>query len=296
MSTLKRQAIRLLLWVPCASAGMSCMTEAMQQSNRHVRTGEIQANRGNDAAAMAEFQKAIELDPDNATAYNDRGSMRNRVGDLDGALADFDQTLRLDPGHAMAMLNRGLALWDKGSLDQGIAAISGSIERNPRIAQAWLIRGIAFYCKRDWAAALSDFKKADEVDSKYVLLYKIWAYLVARRTGDRAAADTVLRRAVDAWDKTSVDKLWLPTARLLLGDLSESAFLESAKELPPKFAQDWTCVFTFYAGSKRLLDGDPAGAALLFRQSVETRSFSMTELRAAREALRELEKTSTSPK
>jgi len=54
------------------------------------------------------------LDPDNATAYADRGITHGIVGQLDDAIADFTKALELQPDLGEAYYNRGLAYEIKG--------------------------------------------------------------------------------------------------------------------------------------------------------------------------------------
>jgi tetratricopeptide (TPR) repeat protein len=42
-------------------------------------------------------QPEAELNPKNASAYNNRGNVKFRKGDLNGAMADYNQAIRLNP-------------------------------------------------------------------------------------------------------------------------------------------------------------------------------------------------------
>ncbi|MFM2433260.1 MAG: repeat-containing protein YrrB, partial [Cyanobacteriota bacterium] len=46
---------------------------------------------------------------DYATAYNGRGNARFALGDNNGAIADYDQAIKLKPDNAEAYYNRGIA-------------------------------------------------------------------------------------------------------------------------------------------------------------------------------------------
>ncbi|HEX6045313.1 MAG TPA: tetratricopeptide repeat protein, partial [Pyrinomonadaceae bacterium] len=58
--------------------------------------------------AIADYTKAIELDPEGADAYNHRGVAYASKRDFDSAIADFDKALQLDPLVRNAHNNRGL--------------------------------------------------------------------------------------------------------------------------------------------------------------------------------------------
>ena len=66
-----------------------------------------------DAQAMADLEKAIELDPKNARAYFYRGDLNRSIPSLlpillDRALADFSKAIDFDPTLARAHMARGM--------------------------------------------------------------------------------------------------------------------------------------------------------------------------------------------
>jgi len=65
---------------------------------RYNNRGLVRREQGDVVGALADYDQAIALKPDDATAYNDRGIMRREQGDLAGALADYEQYLELGGG------------------------------------------------------------------------------------------------------------------------------------------------------------------------------------------------------
>jgi Flp pilus assembly protein TadD len=58
--------------------------------------GRARESTGDDAGAITDFSKVIELDPNNAQAYNDRGFAKEAMGDLEGAAADLNKAAKLN--------------------------------------------------------------------------------------------------------------------------------------------------------------------------------------------------------
>ena len=56
--------------------------------------------------ALTDYTRAIELDPNYASAYSARGVVKDRKGDLKGVLADFNQASELEPKYATAYVER----------------------------------------------------------------------------------------------------------------------------------------------------------------------------------------------
>ena len=50
--------------------------------------------------AIADLDKAIELDPKNAVSYSSRGFAKSEIGDYKGVIADFDKVIELNPENA----------------------------------------------------------------------------------------------------------------------------------------------------------------------------------------------------
>jgi tetratricopeptide (TPR) repeat protein len=64
--------------------------------------------KGDLAGAIADYDRAIELDPRLAFAYRNRGNARLKKGDLAGAIADYEAFLKLAPNHPSAPEARAL--------------------------------------------------------------------------------------------------------------------------------------------------------------------------------------------
>ena len=77
--------------------------------------------KGDYDRAIADYNKALELDPKDATAYNNRGFTYDNKGDYDKAIADYDAAIRLNPEYARAYNNRGFTYDKKGDYDRAIA-------------------------------------------------------------------------------------------------------------------------------------------------------------------------------
>lgn len=62
--------------------------------------------------ALADYSKAIELDPDFSVAYDNRGVLWDKKQELNKALSDFKDAIRFDPKNIKALRNRA-AIWRK---------------------------------------------------------------------------------------------------------------------------------------------------------------------------------------
>ena len=115
--------------------------------------------------------KAIELDPNNALAYSNRGASKNRLEDYYGAIADCTRAIELDPNFAGAYLDRA---YSKGKLKDYVGSVDDltkAIELDPNYAIAY--NNIAWYTHLSGNSkkALSFCKKGIEIDPNLAILY-----------------------------------------------------------------------------------------------------------------------------
>jgi Flp pilus assembly protein TadD len=74
-----------------------------------IREGNAAYSAGSFDKAIANFNEAIRLHPDDATAFNSRGNAYAHKGNLYRAIADYNEAIRLKPNYATAFCNRGIA-------------------------------------------------------------------------------------------------------------------------------------------------------------------------------------------
>ncbi len=67
--------------------------------------GRVYLNLGNPGQALAEFGRALALDPRSADAFNNRGAALLALNQKDAAVQDFERALALDPCQINARLN-----------------------------------------------------------------------------------------------------------------------------------------------------------------------------------------------
>src|SRR5882724_4291433 len=83
--------------------------------------GLAKEGKGDHDGAIAEYNRAIELDPKLAIFYSNRGLAKEAKGDHDGAIADYNRAIELDPKQAIFYSNRGFAKEAQGDHDGAIA-------------------------------------------------------------------------------------------------------------------------------------------------------------------------------
>jgi Flp pilus assembly protein TadD len=103
------------------AAGSSSTTETNTYSNdattQAFRDGEAAVSAQNWALAISHFQRAAELDPGDADAFNMLAYSQRQSGDLASAFANYEKALAIDPDHREAREYLGEAYLQAGDLD-----------------------------------------------------------------------------------------------------------------------------------------------------------------------------------
>ncbi|GHU59519.1 hypothetical protein FACS1894133_6470 [Clostridia bacterium] len=143
------------------------LANAEEYRNRGVLYGQV----GEYDEAIANYTKAIELNPDYAMAYNSRGFAYRNLGEYDKAIADYTKAIELKPDYARAYFNRGYAFDDKGEYDKAIADYTKAIEFKPDYAVAYYNRGCVFDDEGEYDKAIADYTKAIELEPDDAVAY-----------------------------------------------------------------------------------------------------------------------------
>ena len=127
----------------------------------HLKRGYAKYRLDQYQAAIADYDAAIDLKPDLATAYYLRGTAKRSLGDYKAAIEDYSTAIDLRKDFAFAYYFRGTIRGDLGEYFIAIQDYNKAIDANPDYAFAYLRRGIANYlldrnwaAKKDWETAL----------------------------------------------------------------------------------------------------------------------------------------------
>jgi len=139
--------------------------------------------------AVAKYQKAIELDPKLADAYNGWGVALKELGRYDEAIAKYQKAIELDPKGAAAYNNWGNVLGKEGKYDEAIAQYQKAIELDPKSALPYVGWGLALDDQKKYDEAIAQYQKAVELDPKNALAYNNWGNaLYGQKKYDEAIA------------------------------------------------------------------------------------------------------------
>ena len=133
-----------------------------------VNRGIEKAKNGDLDGAIADFNRAAELNPKDDAPYYNRAQARRLKNDTAGAIADYTKAIQLGSTNPAAYNNRGNARAETNDRDGAIADYTRAIELKPDYARAYYNRATLKKEKGDTAGAESDFKQAHKLDPALV--------------------------------------------------------------------------------------------------------------------------------
>jgi tetratricopeptide (TPR) repeat protein len=136
--------------------------------------------------AIRHYSRALELEPDLAWVWANRGWARFQDGDSDGALVDLDHAIKLDPEFVPTY---GYRAWVRVRVDDFSGAIADSTlvaERFPDDPQSYVARGWIYWTSGKIDRAWDDSTFAIELDPRFVPGYVVraWTLAVKGNVGD----------------------------------------------------------------------------------------------------------------
>jgi tetratricopeptide (TPR) repeat protein len=133
-----------------------------------VNSGIEKAKNGDLDGAMTDFDRAVELNPNDDAPYYNRAQAKRLKKDAAGAIADYTRAIELGSKNPAAYNNRGNARAENNDGDGAIADYTRAIELKPDYARAYYNRAVAKKGKGDANGADADFKAAAKLDPELI--------------------------------------------------------------------------------------------------------------------------------
>ena len=136
-----------------------------QDANSHFQKGEYEL-------AIANYNKAIELNSNFADAYNNRGFAKAGRGEHRKAIKDYDEAISFNSRHASAFNSRGVSKACLKQYDEAIKDFNAAIKIDPMYMGAYYNRGLALNRPdQDETAAIEDFEKVLNIRPDHAAAY-----------------------------------------------------------------------------------------------------------------------------
>jgi tetratricopeptide (TPR) repeat protein len=216
-------------------ANLSLLAPELMRAITETNLGTALQERQRLDEAIRHHQRAIELVPDYAPAYNNLGTALRASGRVDEAIASYRKAIALQPEFAGAEFNLANALLEKGDAGASIAQYQQALEKSPQSVEAQNNLGIALAQKGDAAGAISAFRAALTLDDRSAPAHRNLGNMLIDG-GSRAEGMQHLERAINLAPADPEPLYDLATALLQGEDFARAAArFQAALTLRP----DW---------------------------------------------------------
>jgi len=205
------------------------------------------AKKGQYGAAIGEWKKALEINPEDAKAHNNLGHALAEQGELDEAITNWQKALEVNPNYAEAHNNLGVALIRRGRFDEAIAHFQKILETNGDYAEVHDNLGRALDQKGKLGKAIAEWQKALELNPKYAEAHNNLGTGLFRK-GRLDEAITHWQKALEVKPEFAQAHYNLGRALAQKGRLDEAiTHWQKVVEVNPEFAQaHYSLGDTFY--------------------------------------------------
>jgi tetratricopeptide (TPR) repeat protein len=129
-----------------------------------ILRGDSYSQLGQVGQALADLNRAVADAPDNPQAFLYRGLAQGRRGEDKLALADYDEAIKLEPRYVDALVNRAAVHAAQGRAANAIRDLDAALAIRPNNAVAHYNRGYALFGQRAYDKAIDDYDAAIALD------------------------------------------------------------------------------------------------------------------------------------
>src|SRR6476646_3404609 len=211
------------------------------------------------AGSISEFQRAIALNPNYATAHHWYGNgPLLALGRFEEAIAEGKRAIELDPLSPIINADLGKNLYNARRYDEAIAQLRKTLEIDPTFYYTHYNLGIALQLKGDVRAAIAEYTKAQQLSDD--LFVQVLLAAAKAQSGDKDAAIQLLAELEELSQHRYVAEYPRTLLYLSLGNRDEAI-----RRLEHAIADHESLTITMIKDDPKLdpLRGDPRFEALV---------------------------------
>src|ERR1035438_783706 len=166
-STASNRAVNIPEFVNISPSGIERIDAPAADFYRQFDVAAALAKKGEYAAAITEWTKALAMGTDDARAHSNFGASLAGAGRMEEAIAQYQQALAAMPNYPEAHNNLGNALAAAGRLDEAIVHYRQALGGNPASAEAHNNLGTALTKQGHLPDAIGHFERALAIRPDY---------------------------------------------------------------------------------------------------------------------------------
>jgi tetratricopeptide (TPR) repeat protein len=186
------RAVNLPEFVNIAPGGLEEIEVPASDFYRVMDEAMVLQKNGDWTGSLAKWQKALEMDPNDARVNNSMGISLASIGKSEEAVPYFQKATQINGDFADAYYNLGLALKNTGRVDEAVDAWLNAVRIRPEFAEAQESLGYLFYSQRKYSDSVAHLRLAVDLEPDRVFVLNLGAVILATcpddsiRNGDGA--------------------------------------------------------------------------------------------------------------
>jgi protein O-mannosyl-transferase len=162
----------------------------------HNNIGILLAQSGRTDEAIAHYRKALEINPNYVETHNNIGILLAQSGRTDEAITHYRKALEINPNYAEAHFNLGNLLANSGRTDEAITHFLKALDINPNLAKIHNNLGNLLANSGHTNEAIAHYRKALESNPNYTEAYNNLGNLLSE-TGRMDEAIACYKKALE---------------------------------------------------------------------------------------------------
>ncbi|MBZ5499130.1 MAG: tetratricopeptide repeat protein [Acidobacteriia bacterium] len=154
----------------------------------HLRTKQYDA-------AMAELDRAAKLRTPQDEVHRFRGHILMAKGDLSGSEREFQKTIELNPQNYQAYIMLGQLNMQRNNIPQALKEVNQLIARNSKLAPAFLLKAFYLQLAKDVQGSMANYRKVLELDPENPYAANNLAWLLCENNMNLQEALSLARTA-----------------------------------------------------------------------------------------------------
>jgi len=168
------------------------------------------------AGAESEFRRAIELNPNYATAHQWYAIALAAMGRMDEAMREIKRAQELDPLALIVNVNAGWIFYHARQYDQSIEQMRKSLDMDPNFARAHWAISEPLEQQQKYEEAIAELQKARQLDETPIMLALLGHVYAA--SGRRSEAQKIIDELNTLSKRMYVDPYFLAEIHTALGE------------------------------------------------------------------------------
>lgn len=203
---------------------------------------------GQNDAALATFNQAVQLLPNEPLVHNNQGMLLQQMGRTNEAIQAYSTALQKNPNFFIALTNRGFSYLEGGNPAQAEKDFNASLQMNPNQLGVYSLRGSTKLVRGQWKEAIADYEIVLKSDPTNYVAYSDIGF--AKYFGkDYNGALESFNKVVELQPTAYFMNPWRIITLIRLGRGQEAAVIAQASRQKPEAQRDWVDqVVLFHVG------------------------------------------------